>query len=432
MLVEFRVKNFRSIKDEQVFSMAKGCGDDLADENWFNPDALATPDLLTSAVIYGANASGKSNLLKAINAMKSIVINSAGKHQKGDKLSVEPFLFDKNNQKKPSEFEVVFVSNSIRYQYGFIADKNMVLEEWLLAYPNAKPQNWFHREYIKSQKEYTWKFGSFLTGRKQVLQEATRSNALFLSTAVQLNNSQLEPVFDWFSRTLKISTLGGWGMGFSASECQNKSKKNEILNFLHAADICISNLKIKHEKFNPESLPPDIPDALKEVMIEQLEDKEIFDIKSVHKNKQGDDVVMDFNDESDGTQKLFSFAGPWLDCLNNGYVLVVDELHDNLHPKLVKFLVNLFHDKETNIKNAQLIFTTHETSILNQEVFRRDQIWFCEKDELQATKLIPLSDFNPRKGRENLESNYLSGRYGALPFIRKIKDVTNELEAKDV
>ena len=126
----------------------------------------------------------------------------------------------------------------------------------------------------------------------------------------------------------------------------------------------------------------------------------------------------DFEDESDGTQKLFSLAGPWIDSLDNGYVLFIDELHDNLHPLLVQFLVKLFHNTETNPNNAQLVFTTHETSILNQKVFRRDQIWFCEKDEDHATRLYPLTDFSPRKGRENLELAYLSGRYGALPYVR--------------
>jgi Predicted ATPases len=127
------------------------------------------------------------------------------------------------------------------------------------------------------------------------------------------------------------------------------------------------------------------------------------------------------DDESTGTQKLFAFAGPWLDTLKNGYVLFVDELHDNLHPKLVQYLVELFHDAKTNPRNAQLFFTTHETSILNQSVFRRDQVWFCEKDERSATQLFPLTDFSPRKNRDNLEAAYLSGRYGAVPFIEPLK-----------
>lgn len=143
-------------------------------------------------------------------------------------------------------------------------------------------------------------------------------------------------------------------------------------------------------------------------------------IKTLHTTKQGNEVLFYLKEESTGTQKLFSFAALWLSVLEQGQILVVDELHDNLHPKLVKYLVELFHNKKTNPKNAQLIFTTHETAILNQEIFRRDQVWFCEKNEHQATELIPLTDFKPRKGREDLKDSYLSGRYGAVPYIKEI------------
>jgi len=153
----------------------------------------------------------------------------------------------------------------------------------------------------------------------------------------------------------------------------------------------------------------------------QTLDKSLVSVKTAHVSDNGKKVLFDLGDESDGTQKIFALAGPWLDTLENGYVLVIDELHDNLHPLIVEFLVKLFHGKETNPRNAQLIFSTHDTSILNQEVFRRDQIWFCDKDRHQATKLYPLTDFSPRKGIENLERGYLSGRYGALPYLKNIK-----------
>jgi AAA15 family ATPase/GTPase len=143
-------------------------------------------------------------------------------------------------------------------------------------------------------------------------------------------------------------------------------------------------------------------------------------IKTVHKTAQGKDILFDLDDESDGTRKIFSFAGPWIDTLRNGKVLFIDELHDSLHPHIVKFLVNLFHNTKTNPNNAQLVFTTHETSILDQDVFRRDQIWFCKKDREQTTEIYPLSDFSPRKGAENLEKSYLAGRYSALPVISTV------------
>jgi len=149
--------------------------------------------------------------------------------------------------------------------------------------------------------------------------------------------------------------------------------------------------------------------------------KILNELYMIHKDSTGNLVKFNFDEESDGTQKLFSFAGPWLDTLKNGYVLFVDELHDNLHPRLVRFLVELFHSSETNPNNAQLVFTTHETTILNQVVFRRDQIWFCEKRHDKATSVYSLTDFSPRKGRENLELSYLAGRYGAVPYMRKLK-----------
>ena len=157
---------------------------------------------------------------------------------------------------------------------------------------------------------------------------------------------------------------------------------------------------------------------MRELISEELRNEKFLDIRTIHKSAEGKSVSFEFKEESEGTQKLFSFAGPWIDSLKHGNVLFIDELHDNLHPTLVKFLVQLFHSDVTNKNNAQLVFTTHETSILNQDIFRRDQVWFCEKNKDQASQVYPLTDCSPRKGRENLELAYLSARYGALPFVK--------------
>lgn len=420
MLVEFTVKNYRSIKSEQVLSLAKAKSDELEDTNCFTPDALGSLPLLRSAAIYGANAAGKSNIIRAMMDMESIVRESASSTQEGDELSVTPFLFDDKTELEPSEFEMIFINKGIRYQYGFSATKFNIMEEWLIAYPKGRPQRWFSRVYNTKKKKSDYKFGDSLTGKKSVWQSATRANALFLSTAVQLNSEQLKPVFNWFKKKLRPTNVGGWGPGYTATLCDKKVTKERVLSFLKAADFNIYDVQVDKEKFDPESLPKEIPDSAKERIIKELKDKEILDIKTIHKTASNKLVSLDFDEESDGTQQFFSFAGPWLDTLENGYILVIDELHDNLHPKMVKYLVDLFHNDETNPNNAQLIFTTHETSILNQDVFRRDQIWFCEKDKSQATVLYPLTDFSPRKDRENIEAGYLSGRYGALPFVRKL------------
>lgn len=420
MLIEMSVANFRSFKGSQTFSLVKGKGDELEATNAFKVEAANDYELLRSAAIYGPNASGKSNFLLALKTMKHIVVESAAAHQRGDLLPVSPFRLSPETRIEPSEFEVTFLVDSVRYQYGFTATAEQVFEEWLLAYPKGRAQRWFSRQWNRENHRFDWELGNNLLGEKQLWQKSTRDNALFLSTAVQLNSEQLQPVFDWFKNTIRLSNVGGWLPTFSASLCE-RGEKSKVMEFLHAADLHIDDVLVETKPFDPKDLPAEMPDALRSVVIGEMRNKKTLEIKTVHKGIDGNPVIFDFEDESDGTKKLFAFAGPWIDALENGYVLFIDELHDNLHPRLVRFLVELFHNSDTNPKNAQLIFTTHETSILNQDVFRRDQIWFCEKDKRQATDLYPLTDFSPRKGRENLEMAYLSGRYGALPFVKNMR-----------
>jgi len=417
MLVEFKVKNFRSIRDTAVLSLVKDKGREL-ERNTFAPDAPATPPLLRSAAIYGPNAAGKTNVIRALRVMQHIV-ESSSKGQIDTGLPLTPFLLDEGSADSPSEFEVTFVCEGVRYQYGFAATKKQVLGEWLIAYPKGSAQHWIERRYDDQKQEYIWGGMSKLTGNKQVWRDATRPNALFFSTAVQLNNEQLRSVYRWFSEVLHVVGFDNWNEGFSTKLFEEEKTRDEILNFLEMADVGIQGLELEENKFTAENLPEEMPKALKEEFLTQLKGKTVVEVKTIHETNQEQTVLFDMEDESDGTQKIFTLAGPWMDTLKNGYVLVVDELHDNFHPKIVKFLVDLFHTPKVNSKNAQLIFTTHDTSILNQKVLRRDQIWFCEKSKGQSTELYPLSDFSPRKGVENLERGYLSGRYGALPYIRK-------------
>ena len=418
MLVDFKVKNFRSIKEEQLLSMVASSQKEFMDTHIL-PTTSKNLSLVKTAAIYGANAAGKSNILKAVEAMQEIVLESGSRYQRGDKLPVKPFLFD-NEVNEPTEFEVNFIYNKVRYQYGFATTKERITEEWLIAYPKGRAQNWFARAYNREKKAYQWQFGDKLTGKKQLWQESTRSNALFLSTAVQLNSKQLKPVFDWFADKLKITGVVGWNPSFTMKLCSDAEYKENILKFLKMADMDIEDIEVEKEDFDASRLPENMPAEIREDFIKELKDKEVIkEAKFYHLDNYGKKVALDFDDESDGTRKLFSFIGPWIDSLENGNVLLIDELHDNFHPLMVKFLIEMFHNKDMNKSDAQLIFTTHETSVLNQDTFRRDQIWFCEKQN-RATKLYPLTDFSPRKGLEDLEKGYLSGRYGALPFFQDI------------
>ena len=416
MLISFEVANYRSIRAPQTLSLVKSKGTELAATNTFTAQAVGGLDLLRTAAIYGPNAAGKSNLLRAVRTMQSIVLESATGRKWGDQLPVTPFRLDPETRVAPSEFEVNFIVDQVRYQYGFAATEQRVHEEWLFAFPKGRPQRWFERTWREATQTYDWELGTNLTGEKLLWQKSTRDNALFLSTAVQLNSTQLQPLYDWFRAKLRLAGVKGWGPSFSARMCE-KHGGARLLDYLRAADLGIDDIRIERKPFDIRRLPDDLPNDARENLLERLA---TLEVTTTHVAPNGEPVIFDLDEESDGTQKMFAFAGPWLDVLDKGYILFIDELHDNLHPKLVQFLVELFHDKDTNPKNAQLVFTTHETSILNQQAFRRDQIWFCEKDAAQSTRLYPLTDFSPRKGRENLELAYLSGRYGALPFVRKL------------
>lgn len=397
MLVEFRVQNFLSFKELQTFTMVKSkCSERLV--NTFSIMPKKEFSLLKSVAIYGPNSCGKSNFLKALSVMKGIVTTAL---QHGLKLPLTPFRLNPETATQPTEFEVSFIICDVKYQYGFSASSEQIFDEWLFAFPAGRPQKWFERVWDTESGKHLWKFGQFLQGSKKLWLQSTRENALFLSTAVQLNSEQLKPIFEWFSKTLRIVGTEGLSSNSTARFCV-KDGKERVLKFLKAADFNIEDIRVEENNLATEPT---------------------YEINTVHIDSYGKSVLFNFRNESSGTQKFFSFAEPILNILSNGSVLCIDELNVNLHPKLVQFLVELFHDPKANPKNAQLIFTTHDTTILTQEIFRRDQIWFCDKNKEQASFLYPLSDFSPKKGKENLELGYLSGRYGALPLIHSFYGV---------
>jgi AAA15 family ATPase/GTPase len=375
-------------------------------------DSDAKLALVRVAVVYGANAAGKSNLIRALHFMRRFILSSAKELQKGEAISVDSFLFDKEYASQPSKFEVTFTKDKVRYQYGFELDKQRIYEEWLFVYPSGRRQQWFHRVYDKDKNKYFWKFSALFTGQKQLWKDSTRENALFLSTAVQLNSEQLVSIFDWFQKDLVvIPAFNRIHPRKSVAQLDTKEGKKKILKYINVADSSVSDILTVVEKFSAEKLPKDMPDSLKEEIKNDFSGKDIITkLEFVHPDK----VSLDFEEESHGTQKFFAYAGYWIDALENGTVLVVDELDNNLHPLVVRFLINLIYESEKN--KPQLVFTTHDTSLLDSNIFRRDQIWFVEKDKHNTTQLYPLLDFSPRKD-EAIGRGYLQGRYGALPYI---------------
>ncbi len=416
MLIELNVTNYRSFLQTQTLQMAASPSDDLQEENSFPPPAPGLPRLLRSSVIYGPNAAGKSNLIKALFFMKQFVLVSA-QGQEGDSILTSPFLFDKHSPSEPSDFEAIFVVDDVRYQYGFSTDTKRVTHEWLLAYPQGRAQRWFERSYNPKIKQDEYYFGSKFTGSKKIWQDATRANSLFLSAAIQLNNEQLKPVFYWFRNLVVIRHQELLDPGFSMLQCETEHGRNGILEFMNAADLSIDTIKCESKDFTEKELPVNMPPELKEKLLGG--GKKMTKVFFGHQVGDSDEMAwLPLEEESDGTKKLFAYAGPWLEGLKHGRILLVDELDNNLHPSIVCSLLKLINNSKINKKNGQLIFAAQDMTLLDQKIMRRDQVWFVEKDKNNASLLYPLSDFKPRK-KEALKKGYLQGKYGALPYINQ-------------
>lgn len=414
MLIEFRVKNFRSLRDEQVLSLVATKDRSMQDTHTLETGLSTLPRVLCSAAIYGANASGKSNLIKALQYMRGVVMESATVIQPGQTYGVQPFRLDDSSAAQPSEFEATFVIDGIRYQYGFSMTSQRILSEYLLVYKSFKPQQWFERHVDPETGEDVYKYGAGLKGAKSVWEGATRPNSLFLSMAVQLNSESLQPIFSWFARNLVIlNELSPLSPHASLHKLQQPAGREAIRDFLLAADISISDIDVVTRKVPRQAVHFDFAGKKTEVRTEEAEEHQLRFHHVTDKGK----AIFELGDESSGTQNLLFLSGPVLDILDKGMVLVIDELDTSLHTLLVRELIRLFHNPAVNEGGAQLLFSTHDTALLDDPgLFRRDQIWFVEKDRDQSSQLVALVEFSPRKN-EALERGYLMGRYGGVPFI---------------
>lgn len=418
MLVEFSVKNFKSFKDKVTFSMEAATGT----ENEKN--IISTPNIneriLKSTAIYGANASGKTNLINAFTAA-ILMIRKSNNRQVGEKLTeMEPFAFDEKAKLEPCEFEFVFYAKEMKYIYGFIADKEKVYEEYLYQYFTAKPTRIFERTNVNE-----YKFLQADEGKLNAIKTQNIDNKLFLATATTWNYDKTKEPYLWFAKNIDTYTGGMLLNDFVVESYNNKDGGEELKKFalklLNEADIVIKDFSVEIEERDVDSnmmillknfnIPSQIlPQKQRNVKIRMTHEV-------INDNGNMKSYELNFNNESSGTQILFSFAPILKDVFENGKILVIDEIERSLHPNLVEMIIKFFHNPQINKGNAQLIFNTHDTNLLSLDIFRRDQIWFAEKDPQKgATVLYPLDDFSVRKN-ENIQKGYLNGRYGAIPFI---------------
>ena len=411
MIIRFAVENFRSIRERQELSWVASALKDLEQMTTDVPSVGVS--LLHVLAIYGANASGKTSVLRALSFMTHAVVNSQGSWRPTGPIPIQPFLLDEESNGRTSYFDIDLIIDGVRINYGFELDSSQVHREWLYAYPRGKKQIWFERQ-SGSEKEFH--FGKHLQGENRSIQSLTRANSLFLSAAAQNGHQQLLPLFQWFATKLDVvnfSRRGGVSMK-AAELCKEPSGRAALLKLLAAADLGIVDVDITERKLDEKT------EGALRAFINSLSEKEAeFDaklpeIRLKHQAADGKSVALRFDDESEGTKALLSLAFPVLHAIKEGGLLCVDELDASLHPLLALEIIKAFLDPALNVRGAQLIFNTHDVNLLDSEILRRDQIWFTEKDGEGSTHIYPLSDFRTRR-HENLKRGYLQGRYGAVP-----------------
>lgn len=395
MLIQFSVENYLSIKDKVVLSL-------LASKDTEHSEHLiigGNKNYLKSSVIYGANASGKSNVLNAFWFMVNYVLTSHNQ-QVHKSIDRTPFKFDRETPALPSSFEVIFTANGIRYAYGFSVTDKAVTDEYLYYYPNGRQALIFER---KDTTDFRFTVD---VDEQNTLKERTSANKLYLSVASNWSYSKVIPVLEWFASCqiiTKHSVADAYGL--EAEQLKDDDYRRVIASMLRVADLGIQALQIRDT------------DPLSTLL------NDVFtNIEAVHtvQDTAGNafSYTLNMTEESDGTNSYFKLIGIVKKALDQGTLLVADEMDAHLHPLLTKHLVSLFNSAEFNPNGAQLVFTSHNTNLLDLDVLRRDQIWFTEKDEqTAATDLFSLYDFSIRKDAK-VEKGYLIGRYGAIPFIK--------------
>ncbi|MFH0870327.1 MAG: AAA family ATPase [archaeon] len=402
MITNISVENFMSIREKITLSLEATTSKKLLD-NVIKIDNKK--NLLKSVAIYGANASGKSNILKAIFFMWEMITKSHT-YTVDTKINRIPFKLDSDSEKRPSVFEINFIHEGITYKYGFSCTNTKIVDEYLFHSPKGRLALIFRR---KNTKNYTFNKDK---PKQKSIKKQTLDNTLFLSRATQLGYEQTKKIYEFFLSNVVLNYAPSWSDYTIVKMYETPQLKKQILTILQKADFGgITDIKINKEKRKGTEVKIE-KDAVSRRDIEN----DFYDIKFSHKKIDSSmtSVELNFNEESLGTQRTLSLLGPIIDILEKGKTLFMDELDASLHPEITKLIVKLFNNKKN--KNAQLIFTTHNTNMLDNELFRKDQIIIVSKEPNQSTELAYFSDFNLRQ-ETDFERAYLNGRIGGLPFI---------------
>jgi AAA15 family ATPase/GTPase len=425
MLLRFSTRNYRSLATEQEIVLTASRLDDNAD-GLISVDGLKN-DVLPVIAIYGANASGKSNLLKAIQFLVGGVRESY-KTPLGQKINRKQFLLSDCENGKSTNMEIDFIVRNtnvgdtiknVRFTYGFIITDENVAEEWLYSYPSGHRQVWFHRNRSETPEFH---FGRELKGQNRVTAELTRPEVLFLSSAFVNNHQQLTPIYEFITNGILIR-LGDLSFDDDSSLVgflEKDALREKLLNFLRNADTGICTAQVTEEEIPQAEV--DIRKAVSSALQKHFDKKENTLTSSTRKRVRlghtgsSGPVFFALSEESRGTLAFLELMGLVILALEVGSILIVDEFDSSLHPILSKQVIGLFNSKKSNPNGAQLIFSTHDASILSREILRRDQIYFVEKDTVGRSIVYPLTALKTKKS-DNIQKGYLEGRFGAIPFL---------------
>lgn len=393
MLLRLRVANVRSLRDEQELSFVAADNESGRVVRRLTLAGDRSVDVFPLVGIFGANASGKSNVLAAMSDMRNAVLNSYAQWASYEGTDRVPFALNVREEHEPSFFEVDIVVKDVRWTYGFELSSDRVEAEWIHSYPRGHRQVWLDRDASRT-KVWDWP-GGRVKDRAQ-LERRTRSNALLLSTAGTDNHPQLSPLFHWFRRMWLINPEVERMQRelFTMREISG-DRAHRIEELLRVADLGITGAEVVQER------------------------KERATVKLIHRSSAGE-VAFDWRQESLGTRAWFALLGPLLLALDEGAVLLVDELDASLHPRFTAEVIRLFHDPEANPNRAQLVFTAHDFTLLSTSsggrLLEPGQVWLTEKDRDGATELYPLTAASPA-GDEDLVKSYLAGSFGAVPAL---------------
>lgn len=427
MLLQFTVSNFRAFREAQTLKLAASNYDKTLPGNCISREipGIKGQRWLKGIALYGPNASGKSSVVHALQTLANLVTQSAATTDPKEPIrQIQSFALTPEHQAVPTAFGVVFVSDNVRYEYRVAATRKQVWHESLRAFPNAKEQLWFSRDWDAERNSYLWTPERPVGFRRDSkMAEFTLPNVLFLSKAISLGESQLEPVFRWFKEHLKFLDLStrnpNLDFAFTAHQIStNTPIAPMILELLRHADLGVEDARVRHVELDGSTLA--LIDKFKELVPSEVQNSMEANltrrIELLHHSDGSTPIALPWDAESAGTHRLFALAGPWLDILREGYTVFIDELETSMHPLMVIALLRLLFNDATNPKGAQVVFTTHNPLLLDATLIRRDQVWFTDKDDHGAAHLYPLTDYAPRKG-ESMVRGYMAGRYGAVPFI---------------